>query len=45
VRWREIEIEVPAPWPRLQAAAADLLRAAGARPSGHASKLAHVLSR
>jgi inorganic triphosphatase YgiF len=45
LRWREIEIEVPAAWPRLQAAAADLLRTAGARPSGHASKLARVLSR
>jgi len=43
--WREIEIEVPVAWPRLQQAAADLLRAAGARPSGHGSKLAHLLSR
>jgi inorganic triphosphatase YgiF len=45
LRWREIEIEVPVAWPRLQAAAADLLRAAGARPSGQASKLARLLSR
>ena len=45
LRWREIEIEVPVAWPRLQKAAADLLRAAGARPSGHGSKLAHLLSR
>jgi len=45
LRWREIEIEVPVAWPRLQQAAADLLRAAGARPSGHGSKLAHLLSR
>jgi len=45
LRWREIEIEVPVAWPRLQQAAADLLRAAGARPSGHGSKLDHLLSR
>ena len=45
LRWREIEIEVPVACPRLQQAAADLLRAAGARPSGHGSKLAHLLSR
>jgi inorganic triphosphatase YgiF len=45
LRWREIEIEVPVAWPQLQSAAADLLRAAGARPAGHASKLARVLSR
>ena len=44
-RWREIEIEVPVAWPRLQQAAADLLRAAGARPAGHGSKLARLLSR
>jgi inorganic triphosphatase YgiF len=44
LRWREIEIEVPTAWPRLQQAAADLLRAAGARPAGHASKLARLLS-
>jgi inorganic triphosphatase YgiF len=44
MRWREIEIEVPVAWPRLQAAAADLLRAAGARPAGHGSKLARLLS-
>ena len=45
LRWREIEIEVPVAWPRLQQAAADLLRAAGARPAGHGSKLARLLSR
>ena len=45
LRWREIEIEVPSAWPRLQQAAADLLRAAGARPAGHGSKLARLLSR
>jgi inorganic triphosphatase YgiF len=43
--WREIEIEVPAASPRLQRAAADLLRAAGARPAGHGSKLARLLNR
>jgi inorganic triphosphatase YgiF len=45
LRWREIEIEVPVAWPRLQQAAADLLRAAGARPAGYGSKLARLLSR
>jgi CYTH domain len=44
LRWREVEVEVPEPEPVLQRAAADLLKAAGARPSGHASKLAYVLS-
>jgi inorganic triphosphatase YgiF len=44
LRWREIEVEVPVAWPRLQQAAADLLRAAGARPAGHGSKLARLLS-
>jgi len=43
LRWREIEVEVPVASPALQQAAADLLRAAGARPAGHASKLARVL--
>jgi inorganic triphosphatase YgiF len=45
LRWREIEIEVPVARPRLQQAAADLLRAAGARPAGYGSKLARLLSR
>jgi inorganic triphosphatase YgiF len=44
LRWREIEVEVPEAAPELQQAAADLLRAAGARPSGHGSKLARLLS-
>lgn len=43
LRWREIEVEVPAAAPDLQRAAADLLRRAGARPSGHGSKLARLL--
>jgi hypothetical protein len=43
LRWREIEVEVPAADPPLQRAAADLLLAAGARPAGHGSKLARVL--
>ena len=42
-RWREIEVEVPQADPALQRAAADALLAAGARPGGHASKLARVL--
>jgi inorganic triphosphatase YgiF len=42
-RWREIEVEVPVAAPALQRAAAGLLREAGARPAGHASKLARVL--
>lgn len=45
LRWREIEVEVPVPAPDLQRAAAGLLRAAGARPAGHGSKLARVLGR
>jgi inorganic triphosphatase YgiF len=45
LRWREIEVEVPARSPALQQAAADLLRAAGARPAGHGSKLARLLGR
>jgi len=44
LRWREIEVEVPVAAPELQRAAADLLRQAGARPAGHGSKLARVLS-
>jgi inorganic triphosphatase YgiF len=44
LRWREIEVEVPAADPRLQQAAADRLLAAGARPAGHGSKLARLLS-
>ena len=43
LRWREIEVEVPTADPSLQRAAADVLLAAGARPAGHASKLARVL--
>jgi inorganic triphosphatase YgiF len=44
LRWREIEVEVPEASPDLQRAAADLLLAAGARPAGHGSKLARLLS-
>jgi hypothetical protein len=44
LRWREVEVEVPEPEPELQRAAADLLRAAGARPSGAASKLSRLLN-
>jgi inorganic triphosphatase YgiF len=44
LRWREVEVEVPEPEPELQRAAADLLQAAGARPSGEASKLARLLN-
>jgi inorganic triphosphatase YgiF len=43
MRWREIEVEVPAADPALQRAAADVLLGAGARPAGHGSKLARVL--
>lgn len=43
LRWREVEVEVPVAAPALQRAAADVLLSAGARPSGHASKLARVL--
>lgn len=45
LRWREIEVEVPSASPALQQAAAGLLRAAGARPAGHGSKLARLLGR
>ena len=45
LRWREIEVEVPTRSPALQQAAAGLLRAAGARPAGHGSKLARLLGR
>jgi len=44
LRWREIEVEVPAAAPELQQAIADRLLAAGARPAGHGSKLARLLS-
>lgn len=44
LRWREIEVEVPSADPPLQRAAAETLLAAGARPAGHASKLARVLN-
>jgi len=44
MRWREIEVEVPAADPPLQRAAAEVLLAAGARPAGHGSKLARVLA-
>ena len=44
LQWREIEVEVPSADPPLQRAAADTLLAAGARPAGHASKLARVLN-
>ena len=44
LRWREVEVEVPEPEPELQRAAADLLKAAGARPSGEASKLGRLLN-
>lgn len=44
LRWREVEVEVPEPEPELQQAAADLLKAAGGRPSGEASKLGRLLN-
>ena len=44
IRWREIEVEVPAAVPQLQQAVADRLLAVGARPAGHRSKLARQLS-
>jgi inorganic triphosphatase YgiF len=44
LRWREIEVEVPVAVPQLQQAVADRLLAAGARPAGHGSKLARLLS-
>ena len=43
LRWREVEVEVPRADPALQEAVAAALKAAGARPAGHASKLARVL--
>jgi inorganic triphosphatase YgiF len=43
LRWREVEVEVPRPAPDVQAAAAGLLFAAGARPAAKGSKLAKVL--
>jgi inorganic triphosphatase YgiF len=43
LRWREIEVEVPAADPALQRSAAEVLFKAGARPAGHGSKLARVL--
>jgi inorganic triphosphatase YgiF len=43
LRWREIEVEVTSADPSLQQAAAEILFAAGARPAGHGSKLAHLL--
>jgi hypothetical protein len=43
LRWREVEVEVTEADPELQQAAADVLLGAGARPAGHASKLARVL--
>jgi inorganic triphosphatase YgiF len=44
LRWREVEVEVPTAIPHLQQAVADRLLAAGARPAGHGSKLARLLS-
>jgi inorganic triphosphatase YgiF len=44
LRWREIEVEVPAAVPQLQQAVADRLLAAGARTAGHGSKLGRLLS-
>jgi inorganic triphosphatase YgiF len=44
LRWREIEVEVPAAAPELQQAVAGRLLAAGARPAGHGSKLARLLN-
>lgn len=44
LRWREVEVEVPSESPELQRAVADRLFAAGARPAGHGSKLARLLS-
>ena len=44
LRWREIEVEVPEGTPpKVLAAAAGLLRGAGARPGSKGSKLARVL--
>lgn len=44
LQWREVEVEVTEEDPDFQRAAAGLLLAAGARPAGHASKLARVLA-
>ena len=44
LQWREVEVEVTEADPEFQRAAAELLFAAGARPAGHASKLARVLA-
>lgn len=44
LQWREVEVEVTGEDPGFQRAAAELLFAAGARPAGHASKLARVLA-
>jgi inorganic triphosphatase YgiF len=44
LRWREVEVEVPSESPELQQAVANRLFAAGARPAGHGSKLARLLS-
>jgi inorganic triphosphatase YgiF len=44
LRWREVEVEVPAAIPELQQAVADRLLAAGARPADHGSKLGRLLS-
>jgi inorganic triphosphatase YgiF len=44
LRWREVEVEVPSESPALQQAVADRLFAAGARPAGHGSQLARLLS-
>jgi len=44
LRWREVEVEVPSESAALQQAVADRLFAAGARPAGHGSKLARLLS-
>ena len=44
LRWREVEVEVPSEAADLQQAIADRLFAAGARPAGHGSKLARLLS-
>lgn len=44
LRWREVEVEVPSESPELQQAIAGRLFAAGARPAGHGSKLARLLS-
>jgi inorganic triphosphatase YgiF len=44
LRWREVEVEVPSESPELQQAVAERLFAAGARPAGHGSKLARLLS-